>query len=54
MCGLAPALSTLAALRRLGAGRAELVRYETSGDVSGAYDRVMGYAGLVIHGPDQR
>lgn len=54
MCGLAPALSTLAALRRLGGGRGELVRYETSGDVSGVYDRVTGYAGLVIHGPDQR
>jgi MEMO1 family protein len=48
MCGLAPALATLAALRRLGGGRAELVRYETSGDVSGDYDRVTGYAGIVI------
>jgi AmmeMemoRadiSam system protein B len=52
MCGLAPAQATLAALHRLGGGRAELVRYETSGDVSGNYDRVTGYAGIVIHKPD--
>jgi AmmeMemoRadiSam system protein B len=54
MCGLAPALATLAALRRLGGGRAELVSYETSEGVSGDYDRVVGYAGLVIHQPDER
>jgi MEMO1 family protein len=48
MCGLAPAMATLAALRDLGAGSAELVRYETSGDVSGDHARVVGYAGLII------
>lgn len=49
MCGVAPALATLAALRELGPGRAELVRYETSGDVSGDHTRVVGYAGLLVH-----
>ncbi len=53
MCGLAPALATLAAVRRLGGGRAELVSYETSEGVSGDYDRVVGYAGIVVHQPDQ-
>jgi AmmeMemoRadiSam system protein B len=49
MCGIAPALATLFALGALGGGRAELVRYETSGDVSGDLDRVVGYAGMIIH-----
>lgn len=48
MCGVAPAVATLAALRELGPAAAELVRYETSGDVSGDYDRVVGYAGVVF------
>jgi MEMO1 family protein len=48
MCGVAPAVSMLAALAELESGRAELVRYETSGDVSGDYDRVVGYAGVIV------
>jgi MEMO1 family protein len=48
MCGIAPAVATLAALQGLDGGLAELVRYETSGDVSGDYARVVGYAGLLI------
>jgi AmmeMemoRadiSam system protein B len=49
MCGIAPALAMLFALRALGGGRAELVRYETSGDISGDLDRVVGYAGMILH-----
>jgi AmmeMemoRadiSam system protein B len=48
MCGVAPAVATLAAVRELGGGEAELVRYATSGDVSGDYRHVVGYAGLII------
>jgi AmmeMemoRadiSam system protein B len=48
MCGVAPAAAMLAALRALAHGPAELVRYETSDDVSGEYDRVVGYAGLIV------
>jgi len=48
MCGVAPAVAVLAALSELGPVGAELVRYETSGDVSRAYDRVVGYAGVNI------
>ncbi|HEV8440822.1 MAG TPA: AmmeMemoRadiSam system protein B [Methylomirabilota bacterium] len=51
MCGVAPAVAMLAALSQLGPGRAELVRYATSGDVSGDYDRVVGYAGMIVGGP---
>ncbi len=48
MCGIAPTLATLFALGSGGGARAELVRYETSGDVSGDMDRVVGYAGVII------
>lgn len=48
MCGAAPTAAMLAAVRELGGDTAELIRYETSGDVSGAYERVVGYAGLVV------
>ena len=49
MCGIAPTTALLAALRDLGSPRAELIRYMTSGDVSGDYDRVVGYGGVIIH-----
>lgn len=48
MCGIAPTTAVLSALRALGAQRAELVRYMTSGDVSGDLDRVVGYCGVII------
>lgn len=48
MCGIAPTTALLAALRDLGSPRAELIRYMTSGDVSGDYDRVVGYGGVII------
>jgi len=38
----------LIAARLLGATRAELVRYATSGDVSGDRDEVVGYAGVIV------
>jgi AmmeMemoRadiSam system protein B len=48
MCGYGPAVAMLAACNALGASRAELVKYANSGDVSGDYDQVVGYAGIVI------
>ena len=48
MCGIAPTTALLAALRDPGSPRAELIRYMTSGDVSGDYDRVVGYGGVII------
>ncbi|MFA4837608.1 MAG: AmmeMemoRadiSam system protein B [Dehalococcoidia bacterium] len=50
MCGYGPAVALIAAAKELGAGRAELVRYQTSGDVSGDYRSVVGYAGILIKG----
>jgi len=48
MCGYGPAVSLIAAAKELGAGRVELVKYQTSGDTSGDYSSVVGYAGLAI------
>ena len=48
MCGLGPAVAMLTAARQLGAKSAELVKYATSGDVSGDHNMVVGYAGVVV------
>jgi AmmeMemoRadiSam system protein B len=49
MCGYGPAVSTLVAAGRLGARpSAELVRYATSGDITGDREEVVGYAGIII------
>ncbi|MFC2005321.1 MEMO1 family protein [Chloroflexota bacterium] len=50
MCGYAPAVSLISAARELEAKGAELVRYQTSGDTSGDYSSVVGYAGIIITG----
>jgi AmmeMemoRadiSam system protein B len=50
MCGYAPAVSLISAAKELGASGAELVRYQTSGDVSGDFSSVVGYAGIIIKG----
>lgn len=48
MCGLGPTLVAMEVARDLGATRATLIRYGTSGDAGGGRDRVVGYAGFVI------
>jgi hypothetical protein len=48
MCGVVPATVMLFAARALGATKAELVRYGSSGDVTGDDREVVGYAGLVV------
>jgi MEMO1 family protein len=48
MCGYAATVAMLVAVRELGAKEATLVRYATSGDVSGDREQVVGYAGIVI------
>jgi len=48
MCGFQPTAAALVAALGLGARGAELVRYQTSGDVSGDYAQVVGYAGIRI------
>ncbi len=48
MCGYGPVTAMLAACTLLGATRAELVRYGNSGEASGDYEKVVGYAGIIV------
>jgi MEMO1 family protein len=48
MCGFGPAIAMLTAAKKLGATSAELVKYATSGEISGDLDTVVGYAGIVV------
>lgn len=48
MCGPGPITVMLIVCKTLGAKKAELLKYATSGDVSGMYDQVVGYASLII------
>ncbi|MFC1899761.1 AmmeMemoRadiSam system protein B [Chloroflexota bacterium] len=50
MCGYAPVVSLITAAKKMGATGAELVKYQTSGDTTGDYARVVGYAGIIING----
>jgi hypothetical protein len=48
MCGFGPTVVMLTAAKRLGAKAAALIKYATSGDVSGDREMVVGYAGIVV------
>jgi hypothetical protein len=48
MCGFQPTTAAVVAAIELGAARAELVRYQTSGDRTGDFSQVVGYAGIRI------
>jgi len=48
MCGYQPTAAVLVAAGRLGAAGAELVRYQTSGEATGDFSQVVGYAGVRI------
>ena len=48
MCGYAPAVAMLTAAREFGGTSPRLVKYQTSGDVSGDYNAVVGYAGIIV------
>jgi len=48
MCGFIPATIMLIAAKALGATQAEVVRYATSGDVTGDDEQVVGYAGVIV------
>jgi MEMO1 family protein len=49
MCGYGPTVAMLTAAKRLGAESAELIKYATSADVSGDFETVVGYAGVIVH-----
>jgi len=48
MCGFGPAIAMMTAAKAMGAKSAQLIRYATSGDVSGDRDAVVGYAGIAV------
>ena len=48
MCGFGPAVAMLTAAKQLGAKQAELIKYATSGDISGDRQMVVGYAGIAV------
>jgi MEMO1 family protein len=48
MCGLGPAVAMLTAMNNFGVQKAELVRYATSGDITGNRNEVVGYAGMIF------
>ncbi len=48
MCGVHPVTVMMMCCESMGAKEAELVKYMTSGEVSGDLDKVVGYAGLII------
>lgn len=48
MCGVNPATVMLMCAGKMGATKGELVKYMTSGEVSGDMNHVVGYAGLIV------
>lgn len=49
MCGVFPVAITICASKLLGAEKAVLVDYKTSGDITGDYSAVVGYGGIIIY-----
>jgi MEMO1 family protein len=47
-CGYGPIAAMVTACSKLGAGTAKLIRYATSGDVTGDSREVVGYAGIAV------
>jgi AmmeMemoRadiSam system protein B len=48
MCGYLPVTAAMIAAKELGATSGHLVKYATSGDVTGDHSSVVGYAGLIF------
>ena len=47
-CGYGPVIAAITAAKELGAKKAELLRYGTSGDVLGDRSAVVGYASIAF------
>lgn len=48
MCGYGPVASTIVASKELGAGKAQILKYATSGDITGNLNAVVGYASAIF------
>lgn len=49
MCGASPVASMLLYSKLAGAEKAELLRYSNSGEITGDFSEVVGYAGMIIY-----
>lgn len=47
-CGYGPVTAMIRSVKRMGAGKAELLAYKTSGDITGDTSAVVGYASMVF------
>ena len=48
MCGVSPVISMMVCSKERDVAKAELIKYETSGEASGDYKQVVGYAGIIV------
>lgn len=48
ICGYGPIITAIIASKNLGAQKAEIIDYKTSGNITGDYEQVVGYAGIII------
>lgn len=48
VCGFGPISAMIAATKNLGAMKATLLKYSTSGDTTGDFSAVVGYAGIIV------
>jgi len=48
MCGPGPITVMIISCKALGAKKAKLLKYATSGDITGIYNQVVGYASLIV------
>lgn len=48
ICGYAPIVSTIITAKKMGAKKAELLKYMNSGDITGDYSSVVAYAAIVF------
>ena len=48
VCGYGPIAAMLTASKELGAKKATLLKYSTSGDTTGDFSAVVGYAGIIV------
>ena len=48
MCGYIPVIIMISAVKKLGGKSARLIKYSTSGDITGDHSSVVGYAGISI------
>jgi hypothetical protein len=50
ICGYGPIATCISFVKKRGANRGELLKYATSGNVTGDFGQVVGYAGIIFRG----